>query len=369
MPCKHSRPAPTGCDRPLSACGLACRALALAACGAAALLLAGCYQGEEIKAYRAPRAEKKPLNRLLGAIVPHADKTWFFKLVGPEEAVKPQEAAFKQFVRSVHFPQKDAPIAWTVPQGWRQEAKENPNRYATFHIGGDDSPVELTVTELGREGEASSVPANVNRWRKQMGLRPLPDDAVAARTERLQLDGAEATLVDLTGPGAGQMVMPGAVAVERRQGPGPKLDQPRLTYKAPAGWTELPAGQFRVAAFEVSKAGQRAEVTVIPLPGQAGTLLDNVNRWRGQLKLPPIDEGQLRQDVKGLRVAGSAAAYVDLLGPEAAGGRQRTLAVAVPHGGATWFFKMTGPADLVAAERQTFEAFVTSVRFPDGLGN
>ena len=44
------------------------------------------------------------------------------------------------------------------------------------------------------------------------------------------------------------------------------------------------------------------------------------------------------------------------------------LAAGLPHAGDTWFFKMTGPAELVGRQKSAFEAFVTSVKFDGGKG-
>ncbi len=55
---------------------------------------------------------------------------------------------------------------------------------------------------------------------------------------------------------------------------------------------------------------------------------------------------------------GKDAPLFDLGGPE-----QRILITYVPHAGRMWFFKMTGPKDLVAAQKDAFKAFVTSVQF------
>src|ERR1700719_2028380 len=52
----------------------------------------------------------------------------------------------------------------------------------------------------------------------------------------------------------------------------------------PHGWDSAPLGQTRVASFHINgQGGQSVDVSVIPLPGQAGRDLDNVNRWRGQV--------------------------------------------------------------------------------------
>ena len=63
-----------------------------------------------------------------------------------------------------------------------------------------------------------------------------------------------------------------------------------------------------------------------------------------------------------MNVDGLSGHYADLTGPESAGG-SRILAVMVPRGDMTWFFKMRGPADLVGREKAAFEAFIGSVRF------
>jgi hypothetical protein len=63
-----------------------------------------------------------------------------------------------------------------------------------------------------------------------------------------------------------------------------------------------------------------------------------------------------------MNVDGEHGGYVDLTGPESAGA-SRILAVMVQRDGSTWFFKMRGPADLVGRQKNSFEAFVGSVRF------
>ncbi len=68
-----------------------------------------------------------------------------------------------------------------------------------------------------------------------------------------------------------------------------------------------------------------------------------------------------------MNVGGSPGQYVDLTGPESAGGL-RILAVMVPREKTTWFFKMRGPADLVGRQKSAFEAFVGSVRFTGSEG-
>ena len=69
--------------------------------GLALLGLAGCQNGDGIRHYQVPRPEAR---RLLAAVVPHGDDTWFFKLVGPEAAVEGHRDEFERFIRTVRFP-------------------------------------------------------------------------------------------------------------------------------------------------------------------------------------------------------------------------------------------------------------------------
>lgn len=183
--------------------------------GLAALLwLAGC-QDEEIRRYQVPKPETlqkdvpttDKLQRLLGLIVPHGDRVWFFKLVGPQQLIAEQEEKFDGFIQTIRFQESRAePITWKVPDGWQQEAGAG-MRYATLHLGPKDQPLEMTVTALPREREAASVLENVNRWRGQLGLKPIPETELGRVSKEVKVGDTSATRVDMTGPGGGRTGM------------------------------------------------------------------------------------------------------------------------------------------------------------------
>jgi hypothetical protein len=329
--------------------------------GFVCLALAGCHS-DEVTSYPAPH-EDQPAYSLYGAIIPHGDKMWFVKVAGPAARVKALGPAFDLFVKSLHFPDEGGEsIGWTVPKGWQRDPKDRPSRFATFEVGPRDRRLEVTVTHFPLE--MNNVLDNVNRWRGQLGLWKIGDVGLARTAQQVKLKGAVATVVKLTGPlppGRGGPMGGG------RGGPhgAARPARGKPTYEIPPGWKELPPQGIRVASFEVREGEEKAEVTVIPLPGAVGGLLANVNRWRGEVGLPEIGKEELLKTVQPLRVAGSPAAYVDLTGPAG----KRTLAVALPRPGQTWFFKMTGPADLVGRHKEAFEHFVASVRLPGGGGN
>jgi hypothetical protein len=156
------------------------------------------------------------------------------------------------------------------------------------------------------------------------------------------------------GPSPQRASLPGGGAAPR----------PSIDYRAPDGWQpdSDPSG-MSVAAFGISAGDERARMTVTPLAGAAGGLVQNVNRWRGQIGLPPVEPDGLGEIVRNIEVAGVEAQYVDLVGPDAPGGAQRILGVVAVAGSTTWFFKMTGSAELVGKQKEAFESFVRSVRF------
>ncbi len=144
---------------------------------------------------------------------------------------------------------------------------------------------------------------------------------------------------------------------------------PRLTCETPPGWMSAPASGMRKLAFEVRDGERSVEVTAIDLAASAGGLLPNVNRWRKQIQLGEITQEELDQAVTRIPAAGGEGQYVELLGPEDAKPRQATLGVVVILDDRSWFFKLSGDADLVLREKERFAAFVKSVQFVAASGS
>jgi hypothetical protein len=138
--------------------------------------------------------------RMLGAIVPHGQTMWFFKLTGPTGLLERQKERFEQFVRSITFPpagdegSEDEPIGWKLPDGWRQMPGSG-IRYATIIVGEEPHQLELSVTPLARS--ANTVLANVNRWRQMMGLPPVEQAELPKVVKTISVAGETATLVDI----------------------------------------------------------------------------------------------------------------------------------------------------------------------------
>jgi len=138
---------------------------------------------------------------------------------------------------------------------------------------------------------------------------------------------------------------------------------PGLAWSAPARWSAGPERPMRKATFlilgEAGAAG--AELAITAFPGDVGGNLANVNRWRQQLSLPPIGDVELGTALQHLHVGELHIDYVELVGPGTPPAL-RVLGALVPYSGSTWFFKLTGPADLVAREKDEFVSFLRTLR-------
>jgi hypothetical protein len=136
----------------------------------------------------------------------------------------------------------------------------------------------------------------------------------------------------------------------------------RPDWKVPAHWEEQPAQGMRFATFRIpGETGPGADLSVTQFPGEAGGILMNINRWRGELGLSPLTQTQLAGAVSSLDLGGQEAIVVNMAGAHVqTGNKQRTLAAIVPQLGLTWFYKMTGDDDLVARQETAFTEFVKS---------
>lgn len=143
--------------------------------------------------------------------------------------------------------------------------------------------------------------------------------------------------------------------VPKEDAPAAELAPPEratgVRWTAPAGWKEIPGSGMRVATFELPKADGKAEVTVVALAGDVGGELANVNRWRGQLALPPIAEADLPPARATVRTSLGAMLLYDFTGE---GEKTRLVAGMIQVSGTMWFFKLMGDEKAVAAAKPAF---------------
>ncbi len=304
-------------------------------------------------------------------------------------------------------------LTWKLPQGWKESTSPQQMRFATIIVN-ETPPVELTVVPLGQE--AGQLLPNLNRWEGQLGLPASHEADLNKLVKHTDINELHVDLVDLTSPEdkTPRQRMLAAITPHgsriwffKLSGPEPIItsqkqnfdafinsispsagvaattpsapttasaptNAPAFTagpvsiksFSAPAGWQQLPDQKPpRVLAFIIGTAPSSAELAVTSFPPTgAGSFLDNVNRWRGQLSLEPIadiqslklDEIPTGKDNKGV--------VLEIDNPKLTPPKRMLICI-VSQSNQLWFFKLTGPSDLVAAQREAFNAFLKSLEF------
>jgi len=136
--------------------------------------------------------------------------------------------------------------------------------------------------------------------------------------------------------------------------------QGSLKWSLPKGWSEVPGEGMRFATFKSPVPGKN-EATVVVLPGAAGGELANVNRWRGQIGLGPIDEAALAAARVVVKTKAGALNVYDFTSEGQTKSRMVTGLISTPDGN-TWFLKLTGDAAPVAKAKPDFMRILESLR-------
>lgn len=155
------------------------------------------------------------------------------------------------------------------------------------------------------------------------------------------------------------MAAPGGMSGEVPPPPAP-TGADALAWSLPKGWTESrPSGGMRFATLKPPVEG-KIDVSVITLPGPAGGELANVNRWRGQIGLAPVDEAELARTRKTVASPAGPVSVYDFTseGPSPS----RMIAGLLVTRGNSWFIKMVGDPGPVAAARADFIRILETLR-------
>ena len=311
-------------------------------------------------------------------------------------------------------PPPPTPITWVLPANWRPSMTQEPSmRFATLLAGQDNEQVEITITRMS--GQAGGIAQNLARWRSQVGLAAPTRQDLDRQFQFVEAGAGTAILVDMTGPGppdanapesrrllAGiyptdldtwfaKMMAPAAQVEEHadafkqfarsiklrgRQMPPwfnneaeapepPSTDRPSApAWTVPDDWSTHEEPRIMAAAtFRGGLGADAPVITVTPLAGTGGGLLANLNRWRGQVGLDPVDSLDA-QEASQILIDDQPSPYFNLASPNPGPSPSRRLLIAVlQRSDRTWFFKMDGGASQVEQQKLSFELFVQSVRF------
>lgn len=147
--------------------------------------------------------------------------------------------------------------------------------------------------------------------------------------------------------------------------PDERFGNERLRWETPPGWVQAERTQMRPLNLAFGP-NQEGECYLSMLPGGAGSVLANVNRWRKQMGQPEITEEDLAKLPK-KTLMGIPAVYVSVdgaftgVGATEAKPDYRMLGVVATLQDTGLFVKMVGPKALVEANTAAFDKFVASL--------
>lgn len=327
----------------------------------AAALLAGCER-EEIRVYSAPKDVPVAQSAQAGSS-PH----------GTETEARPR-----------------LQLSWKLPEGWK-EAAPNDITLANFDISSPSGGrAQVSITQLGNfAGREAMI---INMWRNQAGQPELGEEEALKQFQPVEVGGEKGNLFEVSGKredrpftivtamlnhpdGTWFCKLAGDTALVTEQKPAfitflksiqikegaaaaPAAEETTATgfnWTVPKEWKAVPAGEMQAARFSVAAKDGKADVSVSIFPGDTGGTLANVNRWRKQLGLGPVEEKELAQLASPLDPANPQAVLVDL-----ANGNRRLIGAIVPRDGKYWFYKLLGDEGAVRAEKDAFAAFARS---------
>ncbi|MEO0476460.1 MAG: hypothetical protein AAF085_10905 [Planctomycetota bacterium] len=137
------------------------------------------------------------------------------------------------------------------------------------------------------------------------------------------------------------------------------LQQAALVFSIPKEWQQVTPSSGMVRR---QFAAQDAKVTQSAFPGNVGGDLANINRWRGQLALPAIEQAAVESAIETREAGGFVVRRVDLSNS----GRRMVIDM-IRVSEMTWFIKIDGPAETVAEQLTSFDEHVGSLRPEDAI--
>jgi hypothetical protein len=129
-------------------------------------------------------------------------------------------------------------------------------------------------------------------------------------------------------------------------------------WTAPEPWRVVPGERpMRLATYEIRDESGPIEVAITRFPGDVGGMLANINRWRGQIGLGPINQADIPAMLTTFENPGFNGATMLLEGPQ-----QHMLAASIHEPGAdrTWFVRVTTTPEAAARVREQFDSFARS---------
>ena len=150
----------------------------------------------------------------------------------------------------------------------------------------------------------------------------------------------------------------GLEIIQKEESP-KKRDKLNITWNLPETWIPSKGHSMRLASFDVPFSSGVGDLSIVSLSGSSGGLLANVNRWRGQVELEPINEsGILTTSSVGESKMGSFRIF-KMINEKKKG--KAIIAAVLPTGEKTFFIKLTADIQGIRELEFSFKNFCSSI--------
>ncbi|MBT8038364.1 MAG: hypothetical protein KJO21_12560 [Verrucomicrobiae bacterium] len=139
--------------------------------------------------------------------------------------------------------------------------------------------------------------------------------------------------------------------------PAATSNQSPYSWNLPAGWNAQPASGMRLATIIIPSPSGALNASVTEF---GGSLEGNVNRWRGQIGLPPLDESAVLKTLKEVNTGLGKGYIVSLNNPDTPD--NALLAAIIPRPTNTSvFIKIPGTSSALESITPAFTRFTESL--------
>jgi hypothetical protein len=134
-----------------------------------------------------------------------------------------------------------------------------------------------------------------------------------------------------------------------------------LTWTMPSNWEKKLNSTIRIGSFNIrsTKHNAKADVSIILLKNQGGGLVDNINRWREQLELPPVSKHVIKSKIKIIKSQIGLINYIIIENLNTDKAIYAGINFDENH---TIFVKAIGSISLLKNHEKEFESLIRSLR-------
>ena len=138
-----------------------------------------------------------------------------------------------------------------------------------------------------------------------------------------------------------------------------------FTWEKPDSWIPSQGSSMRIASFDVPFSTGMGDLSVMELGGEGGGLVANVNRWRGQIGLEPLEENEIRAQAQPGESDVGPYQIFQLINDS--NSDTAMLTAILPMNNSTLYIKLTASIDGIMDLEKDFKTFCSSIKYDTNI--